>query len=264
MRGKHAFAAVAAAAVLALPVAAFAQTVTLSSLEAQLQALMVQLQAARSAASSTAVVAASTTAATTPPAVQAPILCPQLVRTLSIGDTGTDVANLQGFLAQNPLIYPEGTVTAYFGMLTQDAVERWQSAYGIISGGTPATTGYGVVGPKTRAAITASCAGASGGSSSASSNISTSAASGGKCGIAPQPATQCPGTWSALTNSQGCTIAWQCSVPFPGTATTTGTNNSSAGASSGCPAYTLPLCQTGRLQWLGVSNGCNLGYQCIQ
>jgi peptidoglycan hydrolase-like protein with peptidoglycan-binding domain len=190
------------AGALALPVFASAQTV--ASLQQQLQALLAQLASLQQNTTASSSVAAGTTNAPS----QQPIICPALVRTLSVGSTGTDVANLQGFLAQNPLIYPEGSVTAYFGRLTQDAVQRWQSAYHIVSSGTPATTGYGVVGPHTRAAIAASCV-TSGGSSSAPLSSTQQAL----CPIASQPATLCAGTWSPVTNTTGCTIAWQCAVP---------------------------------------------------
>ena len=48
----------------------------------------------------------------------------------------------------------------YFGSLTETAVEAFQSATGIVSSGTPQTSGYGQVGPQTRAkigALTVSC-----------------------------------------------------------------------------------------------------------
>lgn len=45
-------------------------------------------------------------------------------------------------------------VTGYFGPLTEHAVQSWQSMHQIVSSGTAQSTGYGSVGPKTRAAIT--------------------------------------------------------------------------------------------------------------
>ena len=62
---------------------------------------------------------------------------------------------LQQYLATNASIYPAGLVTGYFGPLTRAAVERFQSAQGIVSSGTPATTGFGRVGPTTMARINA-------------------------------------------------------------------------------------------------------------
>jgi len=74
---------------------------------------------------------------------------------MSLGSTGADVTELQTYLATNASIYPQGLVTGYFGELTQAAVERFQTAQGIISQGKPETTGYGRVGPQTMARINA-------------------------------------------------------------------------------------------------------------
>lgn len=72
---------------------------------------------------------------------------------MDLGDRGADVTELQTYLATNSTIYPEGLVTGYYGQLTKAAVERFQTSQGIVSQGTPATTGYGRVGPQTMAAI---------------------------------------------------------------------------------------------------------------
>lgn len=75
------------------------------------------------------------------------------------GTTSANVTALQQFLASDPSIYPEAKVTGYFGALTQAAVGRWQARSGIVSSGSPATTGFGTVGPRTAAAMAASCGG---------------------------------------------------------------------------------------------------------
>jgi len=46
-----------------------------------------------------------------------------------------------------------GSETMRFGALTLDAVRRFQCAKGIVCEGDPMTTGYGRVGPRTRAAL---------------------------------------------------------------------------------------------------------------
>lgn len=46
-----------------------------------------------------------------------------------------------------------GQETTYFGLLTEQAVQRFQKKYGIVSSGSPSTTGYGFVGPRTRAEL---------------------------------------------------------------------------------------------------------------
>jgi len=88
---------------------------------------------------------------------------------LDIGDRSSEVTELQTYLATNASVYPEGLVTGYFGQLTKAAVERFQTAQGIVSQGTPTTTGYGRVGPLTQADINAKLAG--GGSPSPSGDV---------------------------------------------------------------------------------------------
>ncbi len=80
--------------------------------------------------------------------------CTVLSNGLHIGssDKGTegDVTRLQQFLSKDSSIYPEGLVTGYFGPATEDAVRRWQAVHGVVATGTPATTGFGMLGPQTR------------------------------------------------------------------------------------------------------------------
>lgn len=76
-----------------------------------------------------------------------------LTQTLDLGDSNGDVTSLQTYLATNATIYPSGLVTGFYGPLTQAAVERFQTAQGIVTSGTAATTGYGRVGPSTLARI---------------------------------------------------------------------------------------------------------------
>ncbi len=80
--------------------------------------------------------------------------CPNPTRNLSLGSRGADVVQLQQFLLSQNLL-AAGSATGYFGKLTQAAVQRFQRSKGIVSFGTPSTTGYGAVGPKTRAVFAA-------------------------------------------------------------------------------------------------------------
>lgn len=88
-------------------------------------------------------------------------LCTPLTLTLSRGSTdassGGEVSRLQMLLAASPEIYPEGEVTGYFGPATERAVQQFQEVRGIVSSGTPATTGFGRVGPATRLALATGC-----------------------------------------------------------------------------------------------------------
>jgi LPXTG-site transpeptidase (sortase) family protein len=68
---------------------------------------------------------------------------------LDLGSSGPDVVELQTYLAANTDFYPSGLITGNFDSSTQAATEKFQSAQGIISSGTPETTGYGRVGPQT-------------------------------------------------------------------------------------------------------------------
>jgi peptidoglycan hydrolase-like protein with peptidoglycan-binding domain len=76
--------------------------------------------------------------------------CMSLSGTLSYGSEGEDVTKLQQFLAKDKSVYPQGLVTGFYGHATEDAVQRYQAAHGIVASGTPNTTGYGLVGPHTR------------------------------------------------------------------------------------------------------------------
>ena len=64
---------------------------------------------------------------------------------LSRGMDNSDVTRLQQLLARDTAIYPEGSVTGYFGPATERAVKRFQAKYGISQ--------IGRVGPATRAKL---------------------------------------------------------------------------------------------------------------
>lgn len=72
------------------------------------------------------------------------------LKNLSFGMSSEDVRRLQTLLASNKDVYPEGTISGYYGSLTQKAVGRFQVKYGVA---TPSDLGYGNVGPKTRAKL---------------------------------------------------------------------------------------------------------------
>ncbi len=82
-----------------------------------------------------------------------------LSRDLERGMKGSDVVLLQTWLAKDKAIYPEGLITGYFGSLTEEAVKRYQEANGIVKRGDPRTTGYGRVGPITRASLNSAFSG---------------------------------------------------------------------------------------------------------
>ena len=71
----------------------------------------------------------------------------------AVGYRTEEVKVLQTLLARDPSVYPEGLVTGYYGEATVRAVQKFQSKYGLVSSGSPNTTGYGLAGPATRAKI---------------------------------------------------------------------------------------------------------------
>lgn len=50
----------------------------------------------------------------------------KISRTYKKGDTSEDIEHLQELLASQPTIYPEGYTTGFFGILTENAVKRFQ------------------------------------------------------------------------------------------------------------------------------------------
>jgi plastocyanin len=119
---------------------------SVAQLQAQAQALMNQIAAMQGQVASNVGATVVDSAA-----------CPRIGVSLKPGSSGDDVTRLQQFLATDPSVYPEARITGYYGALTQAAVERWQAKNNIVSSGTPASTGYGVVGPRTAAAMSLLC-----------------------------------------------------------------------------------------------------------
>ncbi len=74
---------------------------------------------------------------------------------LDVGSTGPNVTTLQTYLSGNINWYPSGLITAYYGSLTEGGVRMFQTSEGIVSSGSPSTTGFGRVGPITLAHLNA-------------------------------------------------------------------------------------------------------------
>lgn len=77
----------------------------------------------------------------------------QITSSLDRGSTGSQVTELQTFLSGNSNFYPSGLITGFFGPLTEGGVQKFQISESIVTSGTPATTGFGRVGPTTMARI---------------------------------------------------------------------------------------------------------------
>lgn len=243
---------------LSMPLAAFAQTSSdssVSSLLAELTSLEQEIQSlggSTSTTTATATSVASTNAAPINPALSAG-QCPDLSRPLTLGMIGPDVAGLQTFLAQQGVF--NAIATGYFGTLTQGAVAQWQENNGIVSGGDANSTGLGVVGPRTRAAMESSCLPGEGTASSAH-----------QCVNVLPPASECPTNWQPITDSNGCTMYYQCSVALPTApmvplsqiSTSTATSTSAS-----CPVVQKPTCSGTVTPFQTTASGCVTAYECV-
>jgi peptidoglycan hydrolase-like protein with peptidoglycan-binding domain len=118
-----------------------------------------------------------------------------ITSSLDIGSRGPDVTELQTYYSTDTSIYPSKLITGYFGPLTAEATRRFQSAQGIVTSGTPATTGYGRVGPITRARI----------------NLLM----GGNVGVSTKSAPSLSAPSVSVTNNSA-TISWTTNVPSQG------------------------------------------------
>lgn len=81
-------------------------------------------------------------------------------KTLSLGSVGQEVLNLQKFLNAHGYLIAStgagspGNETMLFGRATQSALQKYQCSKKIVCDGTPASTGYGMVGKTTRMNLT--------------------------------------------------------------------------------------------------------------
>ena len=74
--------------------------------------------------------------------------------TLSLGSRGDAVTALQEILIARGYLGAQ-YATGYYGALTQKAVQQFQCARSVICSGSPRTTGWGMIGPKTRSILNA-------------------------------------------------------------------------------------------------------------
>lgn len=156
-RTRYSIVGLLVAAALVTPLVSFAQTGIYSAeIQARIDAYMAriaELQAQLQRLRSTQ--AASTTPSLPRVGVRHNIC--YIVRTLAEGEENSDIRTLQEYLREQGLL--NASATGYFGLLTRDALRRWQANNGIVSEGDAATTGWGRFGPRTRAFIARWCAG---------------------------------------------------------------------------------------------------------
>lgn len=246
---RSAAAVLLASALPAIALAQTSQTPDLASLLAQLTALEQQIQSLGAAATTSATTPAQVPAA---PASAPAGLCPDLSRALSLGASGADVAGLQTFLGQEGLF--KGIATGYFGVLTEAAVSQWQQQNGVVSGGDANSTGLGVVGPKTRVAMEASCLpGAS------------AAATSSECSDVLPPASECSTGWQPISDPNGCTMYYRCTIALPSSFASSTTSTPSitpSSATTSCPFVPKPVCSGTITPFQTDSNGCVTAYEC--
>lgn len=178
-----------------VPVASSAQTA--EELQAKINALLAQIKVLQDQISGAPAAATTATSASLAAAG-----CPNLTRTLGVGSRGADVTTLQVFLKAQGHMSDEAT--GYFGLITEAAVKKLQVAHNLVSSGSAQTTGYGSVGPKTRALIASLC-------SAVSASVSTQTQTM-QCAQATSPtapAIACGGRWEKLMNNT-CHIGWRC------------------------------------------------------
>jgi hypothetical protein len=101
------------------------------------------------------------TVVSTTPAISTPQTSLTITANLRIGMTNPQILVLQQLLNKNGFKITEsgpgspGSETNFFGSLTRLALQRFQCAKAIVCTGSEANTGYGRVGPKTKAALNA-------------------------------------------------------------------------------------------------------------
>jgi hypothetical protein len=75
-----------------------------------------------------------------------------LTKSLMFGSRNSEVLALQQFFISTGYITPDNA-TGYFGKITRSAVQKYQCVNGIVCSGSETTSGYGKVGPRTRAKL---------------------------------------------------------------------------------------------------------------
>ena len=78
---------------------------------------------------------------------------PEVGGPLGVGMSSDNVKILQEMLKADADLSKDASITGYYGSETVAAVQKFQVKYGIVTQGSPETTGYGLAGPWTRAKL---------------------------------------------------------------------------------------------------------------
>jgi len=207
---------------IALIVPATSSALTIDDIKAQIQSILARIEVLKAQ-----VQGGETNAAGSGLNLPAEPACPSIARTLSVGSRGDDVRLLQRFLINDGYLLSD-LATGYFGPLTEEGVMEWQSAHGIVGSGDAASTGFGLVGPKTRAAILAACSQNARSQSARSEGGQAEQArreeqGGSACPDAPAPPLPgaCAGSWEKGYDANGCLTGYQCAARSSPDAATT-------------------------------------------
>ncbi|MDR3571673.1 MAG: PKD domain-containing protein [Candidatus Pacebacteria bacterium] len=130
-------------AFLAVPFISSAATI--GELQAQIASLLAQIQALQMQGSASTSVSGSGVSGSGSITGTVTASCPSFSRSLSIGDRGEDVMELQAFLQAHG--YLSASSTGYFGSLTRAALGHWQDDNGIAHS---SGIGFGIFGPMSR------------------------------------------------------------------------------------------------------------------
>lgn len=145
-----------------IPYLASAQSA--SDVQAQIQTLLTQVAALQRRLAALPPVATTSVAdipregatLASAPVADRSIACPVFNYTLSRGQSGEAITALQKFLSGSGFLTAD-SVTGFYGALTEAAVRNFQTEQDIVSSGDAATSGWGVVGKRTSAAIVRVC-----------------------------------------------------------------------------------------------------------
>lgn len=149
---KKTLLAFACAAILVIPTVSHAAVV--DDLRAQIQSLLRTVASLQQQLSTIQTTTNTYTPIATTTYAGAGV-CPVLSRNLWLGMSGQDVVELQQYL-HSAGVYTYPAYTGYYGIVTQQAVQTWQTRHSVANASMP---GYGQVGPRTRANIQQQCAG---------------------------------------------------------------------------------------------------------
>lgn len=170
------------------------------------------------------------------------------VRSLKNGDDGFDVLALQEFLRDTAGY--DGILGGHFGDVTESAVKRFQVQEKIVSSGTPSTTGFGVVGPRTQARIKLFCTGEKNIQPATASEVSyvppptATPVVPAYCPTAPVlPATLCGASMHGVPvyARDGCHTGWVCSA---NNSTSVDTNTPSSVTNTTYTGNTAPIIES--------------------